>query len=119
MNGYLKRFGSGFGQGIIDNSVRFGLKAIFHEDPRYIPSRRSGFFHRIVYAAKQEVLSRKDSGGFRLGYTQFVSATTGVVVSRQWQPGAERAAGKYVSSIATSIAWDAALNIVTEFWPRK
>jgi hypothetical protein len=119
MNGYLKRFGSNFGQGVIDNSARFGLKAIFREDPRYIPSGRSGFLCRMAYALKQGIISRKDSGGVRIGYTQFIATTTGVVVARQWQPDAERTAGKYISSIASSIAWDAALNIVSEFWPRK
>jgi hypothetical protein len=119
MNGYLKRFGSNFGQGVIDNSARFGLKTIFHEDPRYIPSGRSGFLCRMAYAVKQGIISRKDSGGVRIGYTQFIAAATGVVVARQWQPDDERTAGKYISAIASSIAWDAALNIVSEFWPRK
>jgi hypothetical protein len=119
MKGYLKRFGSNFGQGVVDNSTRIGFQAIFHEDPRYLPSGRSGFLCRMAYAVKQEIISRKDSGGVRIGYTRFLATTTGVVVSRQWQPGAERTAGKYMSAIATSIAWDAALNIVSEFWPRK
>lgn len=119
MKGYSKRFISGFGKKVVDNSAQFALRNLFHENPRYIASGRSGFLGRMIYAVQQEMISRKDSGGVRIGYTQFIAATTGVVVSRQWQPAAERTAGKYIGAIATSIAWDAALNIVSEFWPRK
>jgi hypothetical protein len=117
MEGFSKRFGSGFSQKVVEKSVQFGLVNLFDEDPRYFPSCRPGIIRRALHAASEEFISHKDSGGTRIGYTRFMAATTGVLVSRQWYPKADRTAGHYAGAIATSIAVAAAKNLFNEFWP--
>jgi hypothetical protein len=119
MEGYSKRFGSGFGQKAIKRSVQFGLGILFHEDPRYFASKSAGIFPRAVHVVKEEFVSHRDSGGIRFGFTNLIATTTGVLVSRQWYPESERITRRYLSAIATSIALGAVKNAVKEFWPRK
>ena len=117
MEGYSKRFGSGFGRKVIENSVQLGLSNLLHEDPRYFASNRSGIIRRALHAAEQGFIAHKDSGSTGIGYTRFISKTAGVLISRQWYPESDRSAGKYVGAIAVSIATGAAKNLFNEFWP--
>jgi hypothetical protein len=117
MEGYSKRFGSNFGQKVIENSVRFGLGSLFKEDPRYFPSNRSGIIRRALYAAKEELVTHKDSGDIRPGYTRFIAATAGVLVARRWYPEADRTVGRCIGAIAISITLAAGKNVFNEFWP--
>jgi hypothetical protein len=117
MEGFSKRLGSAMSQKIVENTFEFGLGSLLHEDPRYYPSDRPGLMQRVLHAAEEEFIARKDSGGTRIGYTGFIATTAGVIVSRQWYPKADRTAGQYLSSIAISTVLGAAKNIFDEFWP--
>jgi hypothetical protein len=119
VEGYSKRFGSSFSQKAIAKSVQFGLGSLLHEDPRYFASRHSGIVKRALYAVGQEFISYKDSGGARFAYTRLAGTAAGAIISRQWRPEADRTAGRYIGSIASSIAVEAAKNLIGEFWPRK
>jgi hypothetical protein len=117
MEGYSKRFGSNFGQKVIENSIKFGLGGLFKEDPRYFPSNRSGIIRRALYAAKEELVSHKDSGDIRPGYTRIIAATAGVLVARRWYPEPDRTIGRCIGAIALSITLAAGKNAFNEFWP--
>ena len=119
VEGYSKRFGSSFCQKAIAKSVQFGLGSLLHEDPRYFSSRHSGIVKRALYAAGQNFISYKDSGGARFSYTRLAGTATGAIISRQWRPEAYRTAGQYIGSIASSIGVEAAKNLAREFWPWK
>jgi hypothetical protein len=117
MEGYGKRFGSGYGQKAINNSIRSAIGAWLHEDPRYFPSHTRGIRRRTEYAASQTLFSHKDDGGIRFGYSRFVAAFLAAYISRQWHPDSYHTTGTYLTAGATSIGLSAAKNVFAEFWP--
>lgn len=117
MEGYSKRFASGFGQKAIKRSVQHGLGGLLGEAPRYFASLDSGIWPRTLHAAKEILVTHKDSGGTRIAYTRFVGTFTGVYVSRQWRPENDQTVGQYFSATGTSLGIDAAKNVFKEFWP--
>jgi hypothetical protein len=117
MEGYGKRYGSSFGQKVVDRSVRIGLQGLFHEDPRFFASGRSGIWSRAVYAASEAFWSRKDSGGTRVGFTKFIGAFSAAYVSRQWHPDSYHTTSDYLTAGLQSIGISAAKNVWSEFWP--
>ena len=117
MEGYGKRFASSIGQKTIDRTVRYGLKIMLREDPRYFYSDREGIRPRTLHAIGETFVARKDSGGTRPNYTYFAALASGVCISRQWHPENDRSAEDYILSIAISIGIQSAKNVFTEFWP--
>jgi hypothetical protein len=117
MGGYGKRFASSFGQKAIKQSIQFGIRALWHEDPRYRASARTGLLQRTFYAVGQTFVSYKDSGGTRFAYSRFIGIVGGVCISRQWHPENRRSAGRHVAAAVSSIGLDVANNVFAEFWP--
>ena len=117
MEGYGKRFASSFGQKVINRSVRIGLQGLFHEDPRYFASGRSGIWSRTMYAASEAFWVRKDSGGDRIGYTRFIGDFSAGYLSRQWCPDSYHTTGDYLTAGFESLGIEAAKNVWSEFWP--
>jgi hypothetical protein len=117
MEGYGKRFGSSYGQRVINHSIVFGLESILHEDPRYHKSESSGVWRRAFHAVGQSFISHKDSGGIRPGYTSFIGIAGEVYISRQWYPARTRTTANYFEDGAISFGADIARNILREFWP--
>ena len=117
MAGYGKRFASSFAQKAVDRSIWLGMGALWHEDPRYFASNRSGIWKRTLYAAGQTFVAHKDSGGTRFAYSRFVGAFSAAYISRQWYPDAYHTTSDYLSAGATSIGIGMAKKVFFEFWP--
>lgn len=117
MEGYSKRYASSFGQKAIKRSIHHGLASLFHEDPRFRRSDRSGLFDRALHAAGQTLFAYKDDGGRRVGYSRFVATGAAAYISRQWRPERYHSADQYFSSAVRSLGIDAAKNVFNEFWP--
>ena len=117
MDGYSARLASSIGRRIINNTIHYGLGTLFHEDPRYYLSGRSGIWSRSLYAAGQTFVTHTDSGAPRFACEKVMGKFGGAFISRRWYPEERRAAGEYALSIAISFGFDAAKNIAHEFWP--
>jgi hypothetical protein len=117
MEGYAKRFGSSFGQRVINRSIRLGLNGLLREDPRYIPSDRSGALHRTLHAVRQTLVAHKDSGGTRIAFSRFAGDFGSACISRQWHPDSYRTARNCVVSGFTSLGIDTMRNVFDEFFP--
>jgi len=117
MEGYGKRFASSYGQKTVDQTVRYSLKILMREDPRYFYSGRQGVRARTLHAIGETFVAHKDSGGARPNYSWFAGTASGVYASRQWHPERDRTASKYVQGVAISIGAQSAKNVFTEFWP--
>src|SRR5260370_112560 len=64
MAGYTKRFGTAYGDQMIGNMMTEGIvPSLLHEDPRYFRMGEGTKRSRVVYALKQIVITRTDSGG--------------------------------------------------------
>jgi hypothetical protein len=116
--GFVKRFGSSVGQHAVKNGIQFGVGALRHEDPRYYPSHRKGFWPRTRYAVGSTFVTRRSG---RPGRTLAAGSLAGNigsgVVSRLWEPhkGGMIAAGVTTGGIA--IGAEAGANMAREFLP--
>jgi hypothetical protein len=117
VEGYGKRLGSGFGQRVMERSIKIGFNGLLREDPRYYSSDRTGFWRRTLYAVGQTFVVHKDAGGTRIAFSRLAGDFGGAYLSRQWHPDSYHTAGNYFRSGFKSIGMDAARNIVAEFWP--
>ncbi|MDR0843006.1 MAG: hypothetical protein LBP68_06280 [Acidobacteriota bacterium] len=117
MEGYGKRFAHSFGQKAVSNTVRFGMQAMLHEDPRYYYSHRAGLWPRLWHAVGETFVAHKDAGGTRPNYSYFTGMAAGTYLSRQWRPEADRTTGEYFKSGATSVGVHVVKNIFREFLP--
>jgi hypothetical protein len=117
MEGYGKRFGSSFAQKAINRSIRMGLNGLFKEDPRYLPSERSGYLNRTLDAVHQTFRVQRDSGGTRIAFSRFAGIFGAACITYQWYPESYRATSECLTSGVISLALDTAKNIFHEFWP--
>jgi hypothetical protein len=117
MAGYGKRFASSFAQKAVDRSIRLGMGALLHEDPRYFASNKSGILKRTLYAAGQTFVAHKDSGETRFAYSRFVGVFSAAYISRQWYPDAYHETGHYLSATAVSLGINIGKTVFFEFWP--
>ncbi len=117
MEGYGRRFASKFAHHSIRRTIQFGAGVWLHEDPRYFPSQRTGFWPRASYAVAHGFITRKDDGGSRLAYSRLMGVFGGALISRTWQPEESRTVKNGLTNGAISLGWDVANKIFEEFWP--
>jgi hypothetical protein len=93
------------------------VPAMTHEDPRYYTLGRGGFFKRASYAVSRLLVTRTDSGGRTLNFSEIVGNGAGAGISDTYYPSRERTWTKTGQKWVTQIALDGVFNIVKEFWP--
>jgi len=116
--GFGERFGSSFGQHLVDQTMEFTLESALHEDPRYFPSHEKGAGARIRHALLATVITRTDSGGQTLAIARITSAfATGQLVNA-WQPPSTNSVSEGLTRTGLIFAEHAAWNVAQEFVPR-
>jgi len=115
--GYGRRFASRVGQRTVNNSIRFGVGAALREDPRYFPSERKGFLPRMGHALASTFVARTDSGGRRFAVSRFAGTFGSAFISNTWYPAGVDDTNHALGRAAISVAVDAGMNVVREFWP--
>ena len=88
-SGYGKRFGDIMGQYAIRRTVMHGFESWFHEDNRYFPSSKKGFWARTGYALSSGVMGRHDNGKRYPSASILIGYASGAYLSRFWQPSDE------------------------------
>jgi hypothetical protein len=116
-SGYGKRYADIMGQYAIRKTVTFGMESLMHEDNRYFPSGKPGFWPRTGYALSCGLLARGDDGRRHLSASLLVGMASGAYLSRFWQPAGNRSAGDAAVSFGASMAWNMAVGVVKEFLP--
>lgn len=85
--GYGKRFASGFGRNVVQQTVTYGLDSALGLDTGFQKSKREGFFPRFKDALVQNVTSRTRSGKRVISAPRLVGVYTGgVVAAESWYP---------------------------------
>ena len=116
--GLGRRYASAFGQHLVNVSVHFGLAKALHEDLKYHPSEMPGFGPRVKHALVSTVYVRKtNSEGETPATSRFAGALAGGFVSKTWQPARFHTFAGGMSSAGISLAVDAGVNVLREFWP--
>jgi hypothetical protein len=114
--GYMQRYGSAYGEAAIDNSVRYALGAVLHEDVRYLVCHDCDFGGKLKNAALYEVTARHGADGHRaFSVTPIVSSFSGPMVAyAAWYPpgyGPSMAAKHAFLGVGTRIVF----NLVREY----
>jgi len=117
--GYAKRYGSNFGDGILENfMVGAVLPTALHQDPRFYQTSHGTVMHRLGYAMSRVVVTFSDSGEQEFNYSELLgSSMTAVIATYSWHPHDERNIGNIASVWVTQLGYDTLTFVVREFWP--
>jgi hypothetical protein len=116
-SGYGKRFGDIMGQYAIRRTVMHGFESWFHEDNRYFPSSKKGFWPRTGYALSSGLMGRHDNGKRYPSASILIGYASGAYLSRFWQPSPERSVGDAAVSFGVSMGWNIGFGVVKEYLP--
>jgi hypothetical protein len=115
--GYAKRFGTTYGDFAIENlTTEAVFPALFHQDPRYFRRGTGSARSRLAYALSRLFITRGDSGNSQFNYSEVVGAATSVAISNAYYPDG-RTVSNNVGRYSEQLAFDAASNVLKEFWP--
>jgi hypothetical protein len=115
--GYSTRLASGYGRMVINRSIRFGVAALDHEDPRFAYSNEAGFWRRFRYASTHFVMARTDSGGRMPAFSRFAGTYGAAFIANAWYPESRANTGHALMRGSTALAAGYAWNVFREFWP--
>ena len=116
-SGYGKRFGDIMGQYAIRRTAMYGFESWFHEDNRYFPSSKKGFWARTGYALSSGVMGRHDNGKRYPSASILIGYASGAYLSRFWQPSPNRSVGDAAVSFGVSMGWNIGLGVLKEYLP--
>jgi hypothetical protein len=117
-NGFGKRYASLMGQGIIQESVTYGLSEAMGVDSRFHKSRKHGFFPRAGEALLQAVTSRRSNGDRVVSAPLLAGYAAGGIGMMAWYPDGytNRDGLRYGGLALTSRA---GVNLIREFILRR
>lgn len=116
--GYGRRFASSFAQHATQETLKFGLASLLHEDDRYFPSGQTKFVPRLLYALESTFQSRDDEGQRQVSYSNIGSLAGASLISRTWQPRSTGGAGNGAVNFGIAIVFAAGMNVGREFFHR-
>ena len=89
----------------------------FKQDPRYFTLGRGGFFKRTGYAPSRLAVTRTNSGGSAINFSEIIGNGAAVGTSGLYYLGQCRTWTKTSQRWGEQLALDAVVNVVKEFWP--
>ena len=117
VEGYAKRFGTTYADFAVENMMTEGVyPTLLHQDPRYFRRGTGTKRSRLAYALTRLFFTRDDSGSNQFNYSEIFGAATSVAISNAYYPD-RRAVGNNIGSYAEQLGFDAASNVLKEFWP--
>ena len=117
LEGYAKRFGTTYGDFAIENMMTEGVfPTLLHQDPRYFRRGEGTGRSRLRYAISRLFITRTDSGTNQFNYSEIGGAAASIAISNAYYPDG-RTVGNNLGRYAEQLSFDAASNILKEFWP--
>jgi hypothetical protein len=117
--------GRGLRQAVRHDLRRFGHRnlttegifpALLHQDPRYFRRRQGTARSRLGYAMSRLFITRTDSGKNQFNFSEIGGAATSLAISNAYYPDG-RTVGNNLGRYAVQLGFDAASNVLKEFWP--
>jgi len=116
--GYSRYLWHSFADQAVGNYfTEFIMPTVTHEDPRYYTRFHGGVLRRTVYALDRLAVTRTDSGGSSVNFSEIVGNGAGAGVGCLYYPRGERTWTKVGQRWVTQISIDGISNVVKEFWP--
>jgi len=117
MEGYAKRYGTGYADQAIGNMMTEGLfPTILRQDPRYFRKGEGSALSRTGWAVKQIFVTRTDSGRHVFNASELVGNAAGAGISMSYY-GDYRTGHQVFQQWYTAVSTDMASDILKEFWP--
>jgi hypothetical protein len=116
-SGFGTRLASGYGRLVISRTIRFGVAALDHEDPRFNPSNERGFLRRFRKSSVDYVMPHTDRGSRIPAFSRFAGAYGAAFLANAWYPESRANAGHALIRGSTSLAANYAWHVFREFWP--
>jgi hypothetical protein len=117
--GYGKRFGAAMADGTIENFMTSAvLPSLLRQDPRFFQSGKGSFGHRTWYSFSRILITRTDSGGSQVNYSEILgSALAAGISTYSYHPHADKTLANTGKVWGTQVGYDALTYVVKEFWP--
>jgi len=117
-DGYGKRYGATLADTEAHSFFQsFLMPALFHQDPRYFPSRRTGFLSRVTYAVSRMVVTKSDSGKDTFNSSLLAGTVLSKTLTNLYYPRPERGFEPTASRIGGALLGDIQTNLLLEFGP--
>jgi hypothetical protein len=117
IEGYARRFGTTYADFAVENMMTEGIfPTLLHQDPRYFRRREGTGRSRLGYAISRLVITRTDSGRNQFNFSEVVGGATSLAISNAYYPDG-RSVGNNMGRYALQLGFDAASNVLKEFWP--
>jgi hypothetical protein len=115
--GYAKRFGTTYADFAIENLTTEGIfPALLHQDPRYFRHREGTARSRLGYAMSRLFITRSDSGRNQFNFSEIGGAAASLAISNAYYPDS-RSVRNNLQRYTVQLGFDAASNVLKEFWP--
>lgn len=116
--GYGKRYGAGFADGLTDGLFVTGLyPSLLRQDPRYYRLGDGGFSRRTSYAASRILVTRQDSGRKAFNFSEVLGSFSSSALAMTYYPDSERDVSDVAERAGIQFAFDAGFNLLKEFYP--
>ncbi len=117
VEGFAKRYGSGFAGNLSRQSFSFVIESALHEDPRYFPSEGQPFKMRVLNSLKQVIVCKTDQGESSFAYGRVISAFGSAQFVNVWQPPGNGTVSKGLLRGVYGLGGDFAYHLMQEFIP--
>jgi hypothetical protein len=118
MGGYGRRFGSRYGQSLIQNTLSSGGNALLGYEPRYDRCRCTGFWPRTGHAFKRNFVTyNRTETELRPQFALYAGALGSGAISSLWFPSKPNAWVEGYQAMILQAGWGLATNWVGEFAP--
>lgn len=115
--GYGVRFASSYGRMLIGRTIRFGVAAVDHEDPRFYHSDETGFWRRARFATVHYFIVRTDGGSQIPAFSRFAGVYGAAFISNEWYPASRANTSHALLRGTTALSAGLGWNVFREFWP--
>jgi hypothetical protein len=114
-----KRFGAASADNVTQNFFSdFVMASVFHEDNKYRRrGERYGFWSRVGYAVSRAVVTRTDTGGSTVNWSNFTGSALSVGLSNAYYPARSRNLNATAINWASSTAGVGFGDLFPEFLP--
>ena len=117
MEGYGKRLGTSYADLAIQNVMTEGIfPTLLHQDPRYFRRGQGNAVSRMGYAISRLLITRTDSGRNQFNYSEVFGGATSLAISNAYHLD-DRNVANNMGRHAMQLGFDAASNVLKEFWP--
>ena len=93
------------------------LPVAFKQDPRYFTKGHGGFFNRTGYALSRLAITRTDSGGSQVNFSEIIGNGAAAGIAGLYYPSTDRTWTKIGQRWGQQLMLDATFNVLKEFWP--